>query len=98
VDFPFTSSGQSKPRPALVILDTGDADDLLARVTTQSWHTEYDVRIADWRHAGLLAASVVRLHKFAALSKNRIKRQIGAISSTDRQQIAAVLSRILASW
>jgi hypothetical protein len=25
VDFPFTASGQGKARPALVILDTGDA-------------------------------------------------------------------------
>jgi hypothetical protein len=30
VDFPFTVSGPGKPRPALVILDTGDADVLVA--------------------------------------------------------------------
>jgi mRNA interferase MazF len=34
VDFPMTVSGPGKPRPALVILDTGDADVVLARVTT----------------------------------------------------------------
>jgi mRNA interferase MazF len=46
VDFPFTVSGPGKPRPALVILDTGDADLLLARVTTQSRVTTYDVVLA----------------------------------------------------
>ena len=35
VDFPFTTGGPGKPRPALVVLDTGDADVVLARVTTQ---------------------------------------------------------------
>ncbi len=30
-DFPFTTSGPGKPRPALVVLDTGDADVVLAR-------------------------------------------------------------------
>ena len=67
VDFPFTVSGQGKPRPALVILDTGDADVLLARVTTQSRATSFDVALAGWAQAGLLAPSIVRLHKLETL-------------------------------
>jgi mRNA interferase MazF len=98
VDFPFTASGQSKPRPALVILDTGDADLLLARVTTQPWNTGYDVRIVDWQKAGLLAASVVRLHKLATLSKNRVIRQIGTLRPSDRQLVSAALPQIIAAW
>ena len=54
VDFPFTSSGASKPRPALVILDTGDADVLLARLTTQPQNSPFDVSISGWKQAGLL--------------------------------------------
>lgn len=46
VDFPFTTSGPGKPRPALVILDSGDADVALARVTTQFQSSPYDVLIA----------------------------------------------------
>jgi mRNA-degrading endonuclease toxin of MazEF toxin-antitoxin module len=34
VDFPLTGSGPGQPRPALVIVDTGVADVVLARVTT----------------------------------------------------------------
>jgi mRNA-degrading endonuclease toxin of MazEF toxin-antitoxin module len=49
VDFPFTVSGPGKPRPALVILDTGDADVVLARVTTQVANTPFDVTLADWQ-------------------------------------------------
>jgi mRNA interferase MazF len=73
VDFPFTVSGQGKPRPALVILDTGDADVLLARVTTQSRATPYDVTLAGWAQAGLLAPSIVRLHNWQ-LWRNRVSK------------------------
>ena len=55
VEFPFTVSGPGKPRPALVILDTGDADVLVARVTTQAQTTAWDVLISGWQQAGLLA-------------------------------------------
>jgi mRNA interferase MazF len=98
VDFPFTGSAQSKPRPALVILDSGDADVLLARVTTQSWKTNYDVALVAWRQAGLLAPSIVRLHKLATLSKSRIQLQLGAIEAGDRKAISKVLSQIAKSW
>ena len=87
VDFPFTVSGPSKPRPALVILDTGDADILLARVTTQPQGTTFDVTISGWRHAGLLAPSTVRLHKLATLAKSRVRRRLGTLDSNDRQQV-----------
>ncbi len=98
VDFPFTVSGQAKPRPALVIIDTGDADVLLARVTTQARSTTYDVPLADWQQAGLLAPSIVRLHKLATLAKARIRRQLGTLGIRDRQQVAAVLQQIAATW
>ena len=98
VDFPLTASGPGKVRPAMVILDTGDADLLLARVTTQSHASGFDVEIHDWQQAGLLAPSSVRLHKLATIAKSRIRRRLGAVSSADRKQIAAALKRIVLSW
>jgi mRNA interferase MazF len=98
VDFPFTVTGQGKPRPALVILDTGDADVLLARVTTQSRATSFDVALASWAQAGLLAPSIVRLHKLATLAKSRIQRRLGTLEPNDRQQVARVLQQIAATW
>jgi mRNA interferase MazF len=97
VDFPFTASGPGKPRPALVILDTGDADLLLARITTQDYGSSFDVRISLWHQAGLLAPSVVRLHKFATLAKSRIHKQLGALQSTDRQVVAAKMMQFAAA-
>jgi mRNA interferase MazF len=98
VEFPFSTSGASKLRPALVILDTGDADVLLARVTTQPRATGFDVPLMGWRQAGLLAPSIVRLHKLATLSKGRVQRHLGALDSQDHQQVADNLKQFSAAW
>ncbi len=98
VDFPFTASGPGKPRPALVILDSGDADVVLARVTTQKPSGPFDVAIHDWQQAGLLAPSTVRVHKLATLSKTRIHKPLGALTTVDRKAVAAVLQQIIAAW
>jgi mRNA interferase MazF len=98
VDFPFTSSGSGKPRPAMLILDTGDADVLLARVTTQTQGSPFDVPITAWQGAGLLAPSTVRLHKLATIAKSRVRKQLGSVQSSDKQSIAGVLGQIISSW
>jgi mRNA interferase MazF len=98
VDFPFTASGASKPRPALVILDSGDADVLLARVTTQSRGSSNEVVIIGWQQAGLLAPSVVRLDKLATLAKSRVHKQLGTLDSSDHQKVAAGLRQLISGW
>lgn len=97
VDFPFTA-GLSKVRPALVILDTGDSDVLLARVTTQPYASVYDVPLTAWQQAGLLAPSVVRLHKLATIAKSRVQRRLGSLDATDRRQVGTVLNVLFSSW
>ena len=87
-----------KPRPALVILDVGDADVVVARVTTQPYRSRYDVDITDWRGAGLLASSVVRLHKLATLEKSIIRRRLGALGPADRRRVSRVVQRIYGKW
>jgi mRNA interferase MazF len=79
VDFPFTAGTQSKLRPALVLLDAGDADILVARITTQTVKTSYDVLLTDWRQAGLLAPSAVRLHKLVTVEKILVNRVLGRL-------------------
>lgn len=91
VHFPFTVGTQSKLRPALVLLDERDADIVVARITTQIVKTPYDVVLADWRRAGLLAPSAVRLHKLATLEKTLVDRVLGQLEPGDRQKVSAVL-------
>jgi mRNA interferase MazF len=98
VAFPYVAGGQSKVRPALILLDAGDADVLAARVTSQTSGTQYDVPLTSWRQAGLRAPSVVRLHKLATLEKALIVRQVGHIDPADRPKVAAVLRQTFGSW
>ena len=98
VNFPLTTSGPGKPRPALVVLDSGDADVVLARITTQPKNTAFDVTISEWKASGLLAPSTVRLHKLATLAKSRVARRLGSLEAKDRQEVGSVLQQIAASW
>lgn len=98
VVFPFVHGGQGKQKPALVVADTGDSDVTLARVTTQSQHTPFDVRLADWKAAGLIAPSVARLHKLATINKSLVRRRLGALTGTDRGQVAAALTQLCTGW
>ena len=82
----------------MVVLDTGDADVVLARVTTQIHGGQWDVPIADWQQSGLLAPSVVRLHKIATLANSRVIRAIGTLSAADRVAVSAVLQSLSANW
>jgi mRNA interferase MazF len=98
IAFPFTATAQSKRRPAMVILDSGDADILVARVTTQTGQSDYDLRISDWKGAGLLAPSIIRLHKLATLEKSLVQCALGRIQPADRAAASAILARTYGSW
>lgn len=91
VAFPFADGTQAKTRPALVLLDTGDADVVLARVGTRPPHVPHDVVLANWQEVGLLAPSVVRLHKIITLEKLKVVRALGTLQPADRRSVAAVL-------
>jgi mRNA interferase MazF len=93
-----TSGQGSQIRPALVLLDTGDADVVVARVTTQLYATPWDVFLADWQQEGLLRPSTARLHKLLTIEKTLVIRRIGLLSPRDRQQVAAVLAQMFGTW
>ena len=54
VDFPQSDTGKRKRRPALVVLDIGDADVILAPITTRERSGQGDHKLRDWSACGLL--------------------------------------------
>jgi mRNA interferase MazF len=98
VIFPFAHGGQGKQRPALVIADTCDNDVVLARVTTQNWNTSFDVQLADWHAAGLMAPSVAWLHKLATINKSLVQRQLGKLTSKDSGRVGTALALLCGGW
>lgn len=81
-------------RPGLVLFDSGDEDMVLARITTQVMHDRTDVRLMDWKAAGLIVASMVRLSKIATIRKSLIDRHLGALSSKDKKTVRRVWARM----
>jgi mRNA interferase MazF len=95
--FPFTGAPAVRRRPALVLLDTGDADVVLARITSRPPRTPFDVQIVEWRRAGLLIPSVVRLDKVATLEKRNIEQRLGMLTVNDLVQVRVTVQRLWAS-
>ena len=96
VEFPFTGRERSKKRPALVVIDVGDADVVLAPITAVERDGPGECGVRDWEHAGLLRPSWVRLAKIACLEKKFILRPLGRVSAGDRKEIADELRSLVA--
>ena len=96
--FPFAGSRLTKKRPALVLLDSGDADIVLARITTQPHQTAHDVNLIHWQSCGLRAASVIRLHKIVTTEKAQVLRVLGSLHPIDHQNIPAALKQTFGNW
>lgn len=90
VDFPQSGTGRRKRRPALVILDIGDADVILAPITTKERSGRGDLNLRDWSASGLLRESWVRLAKIACLDKSDITRSLGRLSDHDKDMLATL--------
>lgn len=89
LSFPLSDATSSKRRPALVLLDTGDEDIVVARITSQIPQTVFDVELVEWQQAGLLLPSVVRVHKLATLEKRLVERKLGILISADWVKVQA---------
>lgn len=88
------SDGSIKKRPALVILDTGDDDIVLASVTTNERKGKGDCKILNYQQAGLLLDSWVRLAKIAYLHKNNLGTKLGELKSEDKINIIKVWNKL----
>lgn len=94
LSFPFKSNDRATKRPALVLLDTGDADLVLARVTSRAARTANDVEIEEWQEAGLLLPSIVRLDKLVTLEKKLVERTLGALAPSDKSKVGETLKSL----
>ena len=80
-----------------MLLDTGNGDVVVARVTSRQVQTQYDVKLIEWEQAGLLLPSVVRLHKLATLQKTLVERQLGDLTIKDLSKVKAEIQRMWTS-
>ena len=92
--FPFTDNSAIKKRPALILLDTGDGDVLVARVTTRSYTSSYEITVTHWEAAGLLAPSFVKVNKLATLKTSLIEKKLGKLADPDLEMVREKLNLV----
>lgn len=92
--FPFASGGAGKQRPALVLIDTGDADMILAVITSKTQRSAYDVKLADWQQAGLLFPSAVRAHKILTKEKTTVVGVLGRLTARDLRLVRTAVQQL----
>ena len=81
----------------MILLDTGDEDIVVSRITSQSPKSDFDVVIEDWEKAGLLLPSIVRVNKIATLEKSIVERKLGSLSNNDWQNVQNKLNQLWSS-
>jgi mRNA interferase MazF len=90
VFFPQSGTIARKQRPGIVVLDIGDADLVIAPVTTKARAQAGDIVIATLSGTGLLKPSWARLAKIATLLKSDVIRPLGRLSAADRKLVAQI--------
>jgi len=89
--FPQTDMKGTTKRPAIVLRDDGDLDVMVARITSQEYLSPSDHKIRNWKEAGLLNESYVRLGKIATLEKGLVLRKLGNLSAQDINSLKDIL-------
>lgn len=93
--FPYSDGAGSKKRPALVLSEDNDGDLLVCRITSQPYHTAFDVSVSDFRACGLLTPSVIRVHKMATLERRLVEKVLGGLDAGLMRTVATTFRQIV---
>ena len=100
VPFPFTDQTTTKKRPAIVVssnaYNQNRPDIVIMAVTSQIHGSGYfgDIRIQDWKQAGLLKQSVIK-PILTTVEKGLVIKKLGSIEDNDRTALSEGLQIIL---
>lgn len=95
INFPFSDGQASKRRPVTVIKDTNDKDILIAKITSQSYNTEFNIMLRDWKQSGLLSSSIIRIHKIQPLHTSLVFGRIGRLTPGDLNRARQALIKLI---
>lgn len=104
VRFPFTSLDAAKKRPGLVLNSIPFSAKIrlvtIAMITSQieGLLIHGDVQLSDWKQAGLLHPSLVRLAKIATLEDHLVERELGTASKKDQLLLKKQFQFLFRTW
>ena len=97
VPFPFSDLSYSKKRPALVLADIHERDELICMMLTSalSIDPKVDISIKDIDLAGLPKPTVARLSRLFTLKQSLVIKKLGIIEKEEFGDIARRLIKLL---
>jgi mRNA interferase MazF len=98
VHFPQSGTTARKQRPGIVVLDIGDADLVIAPVTSKPRTQAGDIQLTSLSGTGLIRPSWMRLAKVATLLKTDLVRSLGRLNPADRNQVAQTWQTLYATF
>ena len=104
VRFPFAELAATKKRPALVLARTARSPRnrlvTLAVITSQveALRLLGDVVLVDWKAAGLLHPSLLRMAKVATIDEHLLDKTIGRLSERDLAAGREAFRRVFSAW
>jgi mRNA interferase MazF len=94
VPFPFSDLSYSKKRPALVLVDIPNRDELVCMMltSTQSIDPMVDISIIDIELAGLPKPTVARVSRLFTLKQSLVSKKLGVI---EVKEYEVILNRLM---
>jgi mRNA interferase MazF len=90
IPFPFTDLSAKRVRPAIVVsvpeYEQNIGDIIVAQVTSRQHSLPTDYALQDWKFAGLLRPSVVRV-KLATINAALVQFRTGRLSDRDLEEV-----------
>jgi mRNA interferase MazF len=90
----FSDGQASKRRPVLLVYDFGGDDLLVLPITSQPVRVSTDVMVSEWKAAGLMLPSTIRVEKLATIAKSCVARKLGRLVPGDRLKCNTVLKDV----
>jgi mRNA-degrading endonuclease toxin of MazEF toxin-antitoxin module len=87
INFPQSGQIARKQRPAIVVLDVGDMDVVVAPVTSKARAQAGDRPLSELAGTGLVRSSWVRLGKVTTLLKTDVIRVLGRLGDPNRAEL-----------
>lgn len=85
VPFPFSDLSYSKRRPALVLVDIPNREELICMMLTSTLSTDpqVDVVIEDFNSAGLPKPTVARVSRLFTLKQSLVNKRLGVMKEKE---------------
>lgn len=93
VTYPFSDLTGVKKRPGVILLDSQQKDVLIARITSRSPKTPFDVEIEKWQQVGLNVPSTILVNKIMTLDRGLIDKRLGNFMESDWKKVIKALKK-----